>query len=173
MIKKDKENTMKSTELKFQIPERELLMVKDLLASLAKTISGDNENKNVTMPNPASSIISYGYKELALEKEAQDTDDFEVEVNGAKAEVVGAWGKIRVPDWVLDSSEYKMVSVTMEMSAIAYQNMLDKIQALYPTVFANEQINKNDFIAALGIAYAHRILTGQVSIQIRATPVTN
>lgn len=164
---------MDRVEIKFQIPEKELLMVKDLLASLAKTISGDNENKNVTMPNPASQIVSYGYKELTLEKEAQDTDDFEVEVNGVKAEVVGAWGKIKVPDWVLDSNEYKMVSVTMEMSAIAYQNMLDKIQALYPTVFANEQINKNDFIAALGIAYAHRILTGQVSVQVRATPVTN
>lgn len=157
---------MKSTEIKFQIPERELLMVKDLLASLAKTISGDNENKNVTMPNPAGQIVSYAYKELALEKEAQDTDDLDIEVNGVQAEVVGAWGKIKVPDWVLDSSKYKMVSVTMEMSAIAYQNMLDKIQALYPTVFTNEQINKNDFIAALGVAYAHRIMSGQVNVQV-------
>lgn len=152
-------------KLEFEIPEDELLMVRDLLASLANQI-GHNHDKNLTikLPNPASTIVSYAYRELFLEKENQGQND--LKVNGISAEAVGTFGKMQLPDWLLNKSKYRMLTISMEINDHAYELMLNEIQDLYPTLVANKKINKNDLIAAAGIAYAHRIKAGQVSVNV-------
>lgn len=145
-------------KLEFKIPEKELLTISNLLSDLAKNAIGNGDAKNLTvkLPNPASTVVTYAYRELCIEQKNQ-----------------GLWGKIKIPNWLINKTNEKMLTVTMQISDTGYKQMLKVIKKLYPTVFADAKINKMNFIAALGIAYAHRIISGQITVKVAPVPISN
>ena len=59
----------------------------------------------------------------------------------------------------------------MDIKRIDYDGMISSIKELYPEVYFNSKMDNNDFIVVLGIAYAHRIMAGQVKLEVTAYKV--
>lgn len=155
---------MEHVDLTMHIPRTEFLKVEEIVRSFAekarKYVPNANQMTKVTIPNPASTLLSFSYRELRAEAQEESSHD-------RLATTVGMWGKVKVPDWVFKKNverEQNMLVINLSMNKSAYDQMMSWIKQLYPTVFNFTNVDKNDFIAALGAAYAERILAGQIEV---------
>lgn len=80
------------------------------------------------------------------------------------------WGRVNIPKWLVTKTG-SFVAIAMDTKRIEYDGMISNIKELYPEVYFNSKIDNNDFIGPLGIAYAHRIMAGQVKLEVTARKV--
>lgn len=144
------------------IPREELLKAQRIAKSFAENakqyIPNATQRTEVRTPNPTAILLSFAYRELRVE--AREARGFAHSAT-KNSKVVGDWGKVKVPDWVFNKKS--TITINFVMSKIAYNKIISWIDQLYPKIFANNS-DKNDFIAALGAAYAERILAGQIEV---------
>ena len=81
------------------------------------------------------------------------------------------WGKVKIPEWLMAKAKSGLVAIAMNINETDYEQMISSIKDLYPDVYFNSTIDTNDFIGALGIAYAHRIMAGQVQLEVTVRQV--
>lgn len=147
---------MSIIQFSFATPNAEAQQISGLLYSLGKTIAnqkmGETAPVQIIMPNIAKQIISYAYKEIKEEM--------------ADRESKGYNDVVVVPSWLYNTNAPGMRRSTLKMNREKYDEMISAIRVLYPDIYANPKINNNDFIAVLGIAYAHRIMAGNRSVTV-------
>lgn len=147
---------MSIIQFSYSTPEAELQQISELLYSLGKTIAnkkiGENAPVQIIMPNIAKQVISYAYKEIKEEM--------------ADRESKGYNDVVVVPSWLFNTNAPGVCRSTVKMNREKYDEMINAIRVLYPDIYANPKISNNDFIAALGIAYAHRIMAGNRSVTV-------
>lgn len=76
------------------------------------------------------------------------------------------WGRVRLPSWLATNTGAVLTTITIEMGVTGYQKMMTWIKDLYPDIYSNNKISTDDFIGALGIACAHRIMSGNVLLEV-------
>lgn len=155
-------NEKKYVNVTMHIPRKELLkaqrIAKSFTENAKKYIPNATQKTEVGTPSPTAILLSFAYRELRVE--AGEASNYASSAT-KNSKVVGEWGKVKVPDWVFNKKS--TIAIDFVMSRTAYNRIISWIDQLYPTVFANNT-DKNDFIAALGAAYAERILAGEVEV---------
>lgn len=155
---------MKNVEVIMHVPRSEFLKIEKIVASMAEQaksfVPNARPDTTVNTPNPTVLLLSFAYRELRAETQ-EARNNGEIAIGGTKFQMVGEFGKAKLPSWIFDKKP-QMLTLSFTMNSSKYNQMMSWIQQLYPTVFFNPKINKNDVIAALGACYAERILSGQV-----------
>ncbi|CAM3196664.1 hypothetical protein SAMN04487792_1614 [Lactobacillus bombicola] len=132
-------------DLIFKVPRKEYDLVGKLLVDIAHKIPANS----VQMPSIAEQIVAFAYREL-LQKELPS---YELE---------GKCETVKLPAWLASNTGEPMMNIQVTFSKQRYEEMIKAIKIIYPNIYANRNINNDNFIAATGVAYAHRMMTGEV-----------
>ncbi|RHW49244.1 hypothetical protein [Lactobacillus bombicola] len=140
-----------------RVPRAEYNKINDMLVGMAQSLSDKTLfKKDVKPPRTSSAIITYAFRELEAEDSLRNSDAIKRQ----------KWGRAKLPSWLATNTGVPLTSFSMEIDANGYQKMMAWIKELYPDVYDNNKISNNDFIGALGVAYAHRIMAGTIPIEV-------
>lgn len=138
-----------------RVPQTEYNKVNDMLESFTQSLA--KKMKAIVAPQSTmKTIVTYAFRELEKEMILKNADSKERQ----------RWGRVRLPSWLATNTGSALTTITMEMGVTGYQKMMAWIKDLYPDIYSNNKISTDDFIGALGIAYAHRIMAGNVSLEV-------
>lgn len=139
-----------------RVPLAEYNKINDMLVGMAQSLSDKAlSQKDIKPPHTSSAIITYAFRELKEES-----------LRNADAIKRQKWGRVKLTSWLATNTGVPLIRISMEIDANGYQKMMNWIKELYPDVYDNNKISNNDFIGALGVAYAHRIMAGTVPIEV-------
>lgn len=152
---------MDNYTLKFKVPLKEFAICGKLLSELTESLDRQIElsNKHIHIRVPDNSdivktLVRYAYCEINKE--------FELKKNNQ----LKGWGLINLPEWMATNTAEPLLRAEISMNKNQHDKMLHQIAYLYPDIYNNNKISNDDFIGAFGIAYVHRILAGQVKIEV-------
>lgn len=140
-------------EMEFNVPKEEYDSISIMIVNVGRAVLQEvtKERAQVQMPPTSTQIISYAYRELiVLER---------TEYNRGKP-----FEKIKLPVWLTTNTGVAMEHCKITMSKKRYLEMINSVKTIYPDVYNNSEIKNEDFIAAAGIAWAHRYVSGEFNI---------
>lgn len=148
---------MKTTqiEMDFQVPKEEYDKISIMLVRMGQAVLQKMTTKKaqVKMPSTNTQIISFAYRELILSELSEYN-------NGRPFE------RIKLPVWLTTNCGTDMVHIKVLIDNEKHQEMITSVKTLYPDVYNNSKIKNDDFIAAAGIVWAHRYISGKLNITV-------
>ena len=138
-----------------RVPQSEYSKLSGMLAGLAQSLS-QKMKSTIKPPSAGKSLVTYAFRELQKEEL----------LKRAPIEQRRAWGQVILPSWLRADIGEQLTIVQLEMGEAGYERMMAWMKDLYPDVYNIKKINNDDFIGALGITYAHRIMAGNVSLEV-------